>query len=85
MKRFFQLVAALIGGAVAGAIVGVLAGMIWTIVFQTSNFEGYAGMLVFFGFAPAGAIVGAITGAALLARAIQKSKGAALRVGGFGV
>jgi hypothetical protein len=36
-------------------------------IFKTSNFEGYSGMLVFFGFMPAGAILGALAGAVTFA------------------
>ena len=33
-------------------------------VFHTSDFEGYSGMLVFTGFMPAGIVFGAMLGAA---------------------
>ena len=51
-------------GAIAG---GVIAGLIWTKVFQTSDFEGYSGMLVFFTFMPIGILAGGAIGAAGLA------------------
>ena len=50
-------------GAIAGGAIGVVAGLICINVFQTSAFEGYAGMLVFFTFMPIGMIVGALAGA----------------------
>jgi hypothetical protein len=56
----------LIGGAIAGGVIGVGAGLAWTTVFQTTCFEGYCAMLVFFAFLPGGAAIGAIVGAAVL-------------------
>ena len=61
---------ALIGfflGAILGGVLGVVCGLIWTQVFQTSSFEGYDGMLVFFTFMPVGALIGGALGAAGLA------------------
>jgi hypothetical protein len=58
----------LFSGAVAGAVTGVAAGIVWTSVFQTSSFEGYSGMLVFYSFMPIGAILGGLTGAVVLWR-----------------
>jgi hypothetical protein len=57
----------LILGAIAGGVIGVGAGLIWTTVFQTSSFEGYSGMLVFFTFMPVGIILGGLIGAVGLA------------------
>jgi hypothetical protein len=37
-------------------------------IFNTSNFEGYSGMMVFFTFMPIGAIVGGLGGAHLFGR-----------------
>jgi hypothetical protein len=37
----------------------------WVEIFKTSDFEGYSGMLVFFTFMPAGAMIGGLGGAAL--------------------
>ena len=62
-----KVMLALIGlffGALAGGMIGIGAGFLWTTVFHTSDFEGYAGMLVFFTFMPIGMIVGAVLGAA---------------------
>lgn len=50
-------------GAIAGAVVGIGVGLAWTKVFETSGFEGYGGMLVFFTFMPIGALLGALGGA----------------------
>ena len=54
-------------GAIGGAALGVGAGLAWVEVFKTTDFEGYSGMLVFLGFMPGGAIIGAIGGALLFA------------------
>ena len=53
-------------GAVGGRLIGVGLGFAWTTVFQTSCFEGYCSMLVFFSFLPFGALLGAVAGAATL-------------------
>jgi hypothetical protein len=63
MKIVLLGLAGLFLGATVGAALGVGAGLIWTEVFKTSNFEGYSGMLVFFGFMPAGAVLGSLGGA----------------------
>jgi hypothetical protein len=58
---------ALIGfilGAIAGGVIAVVSGLFWTKVFQTSDFEGYSGMLVFLTFMPIGVLVGGVIGAA---------------------
>jgi len=54
-------------GAIAGGVIGIALGFIWTAVFQTSSFEGYSGMLVFFTFMPAGSILDGLIGAIGLA------------------
>jgi hypothetical protein len=64
-------------GAIIGAMLGVGAGLLWTNVFQTSCFEGYCGMLVFFSFMPLGAILGGMTGAILLVVLLNRGSGAA--------
>jgi hypothetical protein len=51
----------------ARALSGSGAGLAWVEIFKTSGFEGYSGMLVFFGFMPGGAMIGAIAGALLFA------------------
>jgi len=55
----------LVLGTLGGAALGVGAGIAWVEIFNTSNFEGYSGMLVFFTFMPVGAIVGGLGGALL--------------------
>ena len=55
----------LILGALGGAALGIGAGLAWVEIFKTRNFEGYSGMLVFFTFMPAGAMIGALGGALL--------------------
>ena len=54
-------------GAIIGGVIGIVLGFVWINVFNTSDFEGYSGMLVFFTFMPIGAILGGILGAAALA------------------
>jgi hypothetical protein len=58
-------VAGLILGVLGGAALGIGAGLAWVEVFQTTDFEGYSGMLVFFTFMPMGAILGGLGGAFL--------------------
>ena len=55
----------LVLGTLGGAALGVGAGIAWVEIFNTSNFEGYSGMLVFFTFMPLGAAIGGIGGALL--------------------
>ena len=55
----------LVLGALGGAALGVGAGLAWVEIFRTTSFEGYSGMLVFFTFMPAGAMIGALGGALL--------------------
>jgi hypothetical protein len=62
MKILLGGLIGLIFGAITGAAAGVGAGLIWTEVFQTSSFEGYSGMLVFFTFMPIGSIFGGMIG-----------------------
>ena len=63
MKIALLVVLGLFLGALGGAALGVGVGLAWVELFKTSNFEGYSGMLVFFGFMPAGAMLGALAGA----------------------
>ena len=51
-------------GAIIGGVIGIVLGFVWINVFNTSDFEGYSGMLVFFTFMPIGIIAGAVLGAA---------------------
>lgn len=50
-------------GAIVGAAVGVGLGLGYTKIFNVSDREGYAGMLVFLTFMPLGAIIGGLGGA----------------------
>jgi hypothetical protein len=59
-------------GAIVGGVFGIALGFAWINIFQTSDFEGYSGMLVFFTFMPIGAILGGILGAAGLATIAMK-------------
>jgi hypothetical protein len=52
-------------GAVGGAALGIGAGLAFVEILQTTGFEGYSGMLVFFTFMPLGAGLGGIAGALL--------------------
>ena len=63
MKIVMLGLAGLILGAMAAGVIGITCGVIWTNIFQTTAFEGYSGMLVFFTFMPIGAILGGLAGA----------------------
>jgi hypothetical protein len=65
MKIALLAALGLVLGALGGAALGIGAGLAWVEVFQTTSFEGYSGMLVFFTFMPIGALIGAIGGALL--------------------
>jgi hypothetical protein len=52
MKIALLVLLGLFLGTLGGAALGIGAGMAWVEIFKTSNFEGYSGMLVFFGFMP---------------------------------
>jgi hypothetical protein len=67
MKILFLVLLGLVLGAIGGAALGIGAGLAWVEIFKTSGFEGYSGMLVFFGFMPGGAMIGAVAGALLFA------------------
>ena len=67
MKIVLLALLGLFLGAIGGAALGIGAGLAWVEIFKTSNFEGYSGMLVFFGFMPGGAMIGAVGGALLFA------------------
>jgi hypothetical protein len=62
-KIVFLVLLGLFLGALGRAALGIGAGLAWVEIFKTSNFEGYSGMLVFFGFMPGGAILGGLAGA----------------------
>jgi hypothetical protein len=65
MKIALLALLGLVLGTLGGSALGVGAGIAWVEIFNTSNFEGYSGMLVFFTFMPIGAIVGGLGGALL--------------------
>lgn len=46
-------------GIVLGGVIGIGIGLAYTELAGTTSFEGYSAMLVFFGFAPAGMVIGA--------------------------
>jgi hypothetical protein len=65
MKIALLVLLGLVLGGLGGAALGIGAGLIWVEVFQTTGFEGYSGMLVFFTFMPLGAAIGGLGGALL--------------------
>ena len=65
MKIALLALLGLMLGALGGAALGIGAGLVWVEVFNTSSFEGYSGMLVFFTFMPLGAGIGGLGGALL--------------------
>lgn len=65
MKIALLGVLGLMLGALGGAALGIAVGLAWITLFNTSNVEGYSGMLVFLTFMPAGAVIGGIGGALL--------------------
>ena len=65
MKIALLVLLGLVLGVLGGAALGVGAGLAWVEIFRTSSFEGYSGMLVFFTFMPAGAVIGGLGGALL--------------------
>ena len=67
MKIVLLALLGLFLGAIGGAALGIGAGLAWVEVFKTTDFEGYSGRLVFLGFMPGGAMIGAIGGALLFA------------------
>ena len=65
MKIALLAILGLMLGALGGAALGVGAGLAWVEIFNTTGFEGYSGMLVFFTFMPLGAAAGGVGGALL--------------------
>ena len=65
MKIALLVLLGLVLGGLGGAALGISAGLIWIEIFNTSGFEGYSGMLVFFTFMPLGAAIGGLGGALL--------------------
>jgi hypothetical protein len=65
MKVALLVLLGLVLGALGGAALGIGAGLAWVEYFETTGFEGYSGMLVFFTFMPLGAAIGGLGGALL--------------------
>jgi hypothetical protein len=65
MKIALLVLLGLVLGALGGAALGIGAGLAWVEYFETTGFEGYSGMLVFFTFMPLGAAIGGLGGALL--------------------
>jgi hypothetical protein len=65
MKIALLVLLGLVLGALGGAALGIGAGLAWVEYFETTGFEGYSGMLVFFTFMPLGAAIGGLCGALL--------------------
>jgi hypothetical protein len=63
MKTVVLAALGTIAGLILGAAVGILAGIAWINLVPTRDFEGEAAMLVFFTFAPAGSVLGGLSGA----------------------
>ncbi|WP_244436546.1 MULTISPECIES: hypothetical protein [unclassified Afipia] len=74
MKTIILAALGTVVGLVLGVAAGILAGIGWVSIFKTSDFEGYSGMLVFFTFAPAGALLGGLTGAIWAAYAASRTR-----------
>lgn len=74
MKTFFLAALGTIAGLILGAAVGILVGLAWTSIFKTTDFEGYSAMLVFFTFAPIGAVLGGLIGAIWAAYAASRKR-----------
>jgi hypothetical protein len=75
MKVVMVGLVGLILGTIMGGLIGVALGFVWISVFQTSSFEGYSGMLVFYSFMPIGMILGAVIGAGSLGYLAARSAG----------
>jgi hypothetical protein len=65
MKIALLVLLGLVLGALGGASLGIGAGLAWIEILQTTSFDGYSGMLVFFTFMPLGAAIGGLGGALL--------------------
>lgn len=79
MKSFLLAILGFLLGAIVGAILAVGIGLAWTSLANTSCFEGYCGYVVFTTFAPIGALVGAISGAAWLVQLGKRQRGENVR------
>jgi len=81
MKIALLSLLGLILGALGGAALGIAAGVAWVEIFNTTNFEGYSGMLVFFSFMPLGALIGAVAGAIMFGVMVARDGRIALERG----
>jgi hypothetical protein len=63
MKTIVLAALGTLAGLILGAAVGILIGIAWISISRTSDAGGQSAMLVFFTFAPAGSILGGLTGA----------------------
>jgi hypothetical protein len=79
MKIALFALLGLVLGAIGGAVLGVGAGLAWIEIFKTTGFEGYSGMLVFFTFMPAGAIIGGFGCAVLFGLMAARDDAIAIR------
>lgn len=61
-------------GLILGVALGILMGIAWISIFKTTDFEGYSAMLVFFTFAPIGAVLGGLIGAIWAAYAASRAR-----------
>lgn len=74
MKTIVLAVLGIVVGLVLGVALGILMGIAWVSVFNTTDFEGYSAMLVFFTFAPVGAVLGGLIGAIWAAYAASRAR-----------
>lgn len=68
MKSILLAILGFVLGAIVGGTIAIGIGLAWINLARTSCFEGYCGYVVFTTFAPIGALLGAISGAAWLVR-----------------
>ena len=62
MDVTLRMFLSLAGGALLGAALGLGIGLAWVNLVETSGVQGYTSMLVFFGFAPIGSLIGCVAG-----------------------
>lgn len=74
MKTIVSAALGTVVGLILGVALGILMGIAWVSVFKTTDFEGYSGMLVFFTFAPVGAVLGGLIGAIWAACAASRTR-----------
>jgi len=74
MKAIVLAALGTVVGLILGVALGILAGIAWVSIFKTTDFEGYSAMLVFFTFAPIGAVVGGLVGAVWAAYVASRAR-----------